>query len=116
MYIALGLSGCVALFALAAYLIGDYAAARSSAMTACIVFAFTCITGLAARKGRSMLCEMRNNPRHFTESPRREKRKIVVGTRATAANFIHHLPMWSRNIGSSEILGRTGSRLISTLE
>jgi hypothetical protein len=50
MYVALGLSGCVALFALAAYLIGDYAAARFSAMTACIVFAFTCITGLAARK------------------------------------------------------------------
>jgi O-antigen/teichoic acid export membrane protein len=50
MLIALGLSGCVALFALAAYLIHDYAAARSSAMTACIVFAFTCITGLAARK------------------------------------------------------------------
>jgi hypothetical protein len=47
---ALGLSGCVALFALAAYLIGDYAAARSSAMTAGIVLAFTCITGLAARK------------------------------------------------------------------
>jgi hypothetical protein len=50
MYIALGLSACVALFALAAYLIGDYAAARSSAMTASIVFGFTCITGLAARK------------------------------------------------------------------
>jgi hypothetical protein len=50
MLIALGLSGCVALFALAAYLIGDYAAARSCAMTACMVLAFTCITGLAARK------------------------------------------------------------------
>jgi len=50
MRIALGLSGCVALFAMAAYLIGDYAAARSSAMTACVVFAFTCITGVAARK------------------------------------------------------------------
>jgi hypothetical protein len=48
--IALGLSGCVAIFALAAYLIGDHAAARSSAMTAYIVFAFTCITGLTARK------------------------------------------------------------------
>jgi predicted MFS family arabinose efflux permease len=50
MYIALGLSGCVALFALAAYLIGDHAAARSSAMTAYLVFGFTCITGVAARK------------------------------------------------------------------
>ncbi len=49
MYIALGLSGCVALFALAAYQIGDYAAARFCAMTACIAFAFTCVTGLAAR-------------------------------------------------------------------
>jgi hypothetical protein len=48
--IALGLSGCVALFALAAYLIGDHAAARSLAMTAYLVFGFTCITGLAARK------------------------------------------------------------------
>jgi hypothetical protein len=50
MRIALGLSGCVALFALAAYLIGDYAAARSCAMTACVVLAFTCISGAAARK------------------------------------------------------------------
>jgi hypothetical protein len=50
MRIALGLSGCVALFALVAYLIGDYAAARGCAMTACIVFAFTCIAGAAARK------------------------------------------------------------------
>jgi hypothetical protein len=48
--IALGLSGCVALFALAAYLIGDHAAARSLAMTAYLVFTFTCIAGLAARK------------------------------------------------------------------
>ena len=50
MRIALGLSGCVALFALTAYLIGDYAAARSCAMTACLVFAFTYISGAAARK------------------------------------------------------------------
>jgi hypothetical protein len=50
MRIAFGLSGCVALFALAAYLIGDYAAARGCAMTACVVFAFTCISGAAARK------------------------------------------------------------------
>jgi hypothetical protein len=50
MRIALGLSGCVGLFALVAYLIGDYAAARGCAMTACIVFAFTCIAGAAARK------------------------------------------------------------------
>jgi hypothetical protein len=48
--IALGLSGCVALCALAAYLIGDYAAARGCGMTACVVFAFTCIAGAAARK------------------------------------------------------------------
>jgi hypothetical protein len=48
--IALGLSGCVALFALAAYRIGDHAAARSLAMIAYLVFTFTCITGLAARK------------------------------------------------------------------
>jgi hypothetical protein len=50
MRIALGLTGCIALFALAAYLIGDYAAARGCAMTACVVFAFTCISGAAARK------------------------------------------------------------------
>jgi hypothetical protein len=50
MLIALGLSGCVALFALAAYLIHDHAAARSLAMTAYLVFGFTCVTGLAARK------------------------------------------------------------------
>ena len=48
--IALGLSGCVALFACAAYLIGDHAATRFCAMTAYLVFTFTCITGLAARK------------------------------------------------------------------
>jgi hypothetical protein len=50
MRIALGLSACVALFALAAYLIGDYAAARACAFTACVVFAFTSIAGAAARK------------------------------------------------------------------
>jgi hypothetical protein len=50
MGIALGLSGCIALLALAAYLIGDYAAARFCAMGACMVFAFTCISGAAARK------------------------------------------------------------------
>jgi hypothetical protein len=49
MLIALALSGCVALFALAAHLIGDHAAARSLAMTA-YLFGFTCVTGLAARK------------------------------------------------------------------
>jgi hypothetical protein len=48
--IALGLSVCVALFALAAYLIHDHAAARSLAMTAYLAFGFTCVTGLAARK------------------------------------------------------------------
>jgi len=50
MRIALGWSGCVALFALAAYLIGDYAAARFCATTACVVFAFTYIAGIAAGK------------------------------------------------------------------
>jgi hypothetical protein len=48
--IALGLSGCIVLFALAAYLIGDYAAARFCAMTACIVFAFSYFGGAAARR------------------------------------------------------------------
>ena len=50
LFIALGLSGCVALFALAAYLIGDHAATRFCAITAYLVFTFTCITGLVARK------------------------------------------------------------------
>ena len=50
MFIALGLSGCIALFALAAYLIGNYAAARFCAMTACVAFAFALITGAAGRK------------------------------------------------------------------
>lgn len=49
-YIALGLSACVALLAVAAYLIHDHAAARSLGVTAYLVFTFTCITGLAARK------------------------------------------------------------------
>ena len=50
MLIALGLSACVALLAVAAYLTHNHAAARSLAMTAYLVFTFTCITGLAARK------------------------------------------------------------------
>jgi hypothetical protein len=50
MRIALALSGCVALFALAAYRIGDYAAARFCAFTGCIVFAFAYVVGVAARK------------------------------------------------------------------
>ena len=50
MFIALGLSGCVAFIAFAAYLIGDYAAARFCALTACVSFAFTIVTGAAARK------------------------------------------------------------------
>jgi hypothetical protein len=50
MLIALGLSGCVALFALAAHLIGDHAAVRFCAMTACVTFAFTIVAGAAARK------------------------------------------------------------------
>jgi hypothetical protein len=48
--IALGLSGCVALFALAAHLIGDHAAARFCALIAYLVFAFTCVVGAVARK------------------------------------------------------------------
>ena len=50
MLTALGLSGGVALLGLAAYLVHDHAAARSLAMTAYLVFGFTCLTGLAARK------------------------------------------------------------------
>jgi hypothetical protein len=50
MRIILGLSGCEALFALAAYLNGDYAVARFCAVTSCIVFAFAYIAGTAARK------------------------------------------------------------------
>jgi hypothetical protein len=50
MRVALGLSGCIALFSLAAYLIGDYAAARFCAMAACVVFTFTLIAGVATRK------------------------------------------------------------------
>jgi hypothetical protein len=50
MRIALGLSGCVALFSLAAYLIGDHAAARFCALTACVAFIFTLVAGTAARK------------------------------------------------------------------
>jgi hypothetical protein len=49
-YIAFGLSGCIAVFALAAYLIGDYAAARFCAMTACVTLAFTYFAGISARK------------------------------------------------------------------
>jgi hypothetical protein len=50
MRIVLGLSGCEALFALAAYLNGEYAVARFCAVTGCIVFAFAYIAGTAARK------------------------------------------------------------------
>jgi hypothetical protein len=49
MWIALGLSGCIALIALTAFM-GDSAAARFCAMTACVSFAFTIITGAADRK------------------------------------------------------------------
>ena len=48
--VILGLSGCEALFAVAAYLIGDYAAARFCAVTGCILFAFAYIAQVAARK------------------------------------------------------------------
>jgi hypothetical protein len=50
MRVILGLSGCEAVFALAAYLNGDYAAARFCALTGCIVFAFAYIAQIAARK------------------------------------------------------------------
>jgi hypothetical protein len=46
----LGLSGCEALFALAAYLNGDYSAASFCAITGCIVFTFAYIAQIAARK------------------------------------------------------------------
>jgi hypothetical protein len=62
MRIALGLSACIALFALAAYLIGDYAAARFCAMAACVTFAFTIITGAAARKGAVDALRETNRP------------------------------------------------------
>jgi hypothetical protein len=48
--VILGLSGCEALFALAAYLNSDYTAARFCAVTGCIVFAFAYIAQIAARK------------------------------------------------------------------
>jgi hypothetical protein len=48
--IVLGLSGCEALFALAAYLNGEYPVARFCAITGFIVFAFAYIAGRAARK------------------------------------------------------------------
>jgi uncharacterized membrane protein len=48
-HIVFGLSACEALFALAAYLNGDYSAARFCAVTGCIVFAFAYIAQVAAR-------------------------------------------------------------------
>ena len=50
MRVAFGLSGCIAIFALAAYLIGDYAAARGCATAACVTFALTYFAGMAVRK------------------------------------------------------------------
>jgi hypothetical protein len=47
--VILCLSGCEALFALAAYLYGDYAAARFCAVTGCVLFGFAYIIGAAAR-------------------------------------------------------------------
>jgi hypothetical protein len=44
-----GLTGCEALFALASYLNGDFAAARFCAAAGCIVFAFAYIAQTAAR-------------------------------------------------------------------
>jgi hypothetical protein len=54
MRVAFGLSGCIAIFALAAYLIGDYAAARGCAKAACVTFALTYFAGMAARKKRKL--------------------------------------------------------------
>jgi protein-S-isoprenylcysteine O-methyltransferase Ste14 len=48
--IVFGLSACEALFALAAYLYGDHAAARFCAVTGCIVFALAYISQIAVRK------------------------------------------------------------------
>jgi hypothetical protein len=48
--IVLGQTGCIGLFAIAASLIGDYAAARFCAMMSCIVLAFSLVAGAAARK------------------------------------------------------------------
>jgi hypothetical protein len=50
MRIVFGLSTCEALFALAAYLSGDYAAARFCALTSCVVFAFAYSAQISARK------------------------------------------------------------------
>jgi hypothetical protein len=48
--VAFGLSGCVALCALAEFLGGDPRAAAFSAMTACVTFSLTYIAGKAGRK------------------------------------------------------------------
>jgi Na+/H+ antiporter NhaD/arsenite permease-like protein len=48
--IVFGLSTCIALFALVAYLIRDYAAARFCFMAACVCFTFAYFVGAAARK------------------------------------------------------------------
>ena len=58
-HIVFGLSACEALFALAAYLNGDYSAAKFCAVKGCIVFAFAYIAQVAARKKRSMHCGKR---------------------------------------------------------
>jgi hypothetical protein len=50
MRIVFGLSACEALFALAAYLNGDYAAASFCAVMGCFVLAFAYIAQTAARK------------------------------------------------------------------
>jgi hypothetical protein len=47
---AYGLSACVALCALAAFVAGDPKAAAISAVTACVTFSFTFIAGEAGRK------------------------------------------------------------------
>jgi hypothetical protein len=48
--VAFGLSGCAALCALAAFLVGDPKAAAFSAMMTCVTFSFTYIAGKAGRK------------------------------------------------------------------
>jgi hypothetical protein len=48
--VAFGLSGCVAFFALAAFLAGDPKAAALCALMASVTFGFTCIAAMAGWK------------------------------------------------------------------
>jgi hypothetical protein len=64
--VVLGNAGCVALFALAAFLAGDPKAAALSAMTASITFSFTYSAGKGARtKAFDSLREMGSRSRQF---------------------------------------------------